>query len=840
VQNGGNVAEIASAYVALIPSLKGAGKTISKELDGPEVRRAADDAGKKAGSRMGSGLKAGIGAALAGVSVGAIVSIANSAVESFSQLEDSTAAAGVVFGDAMGSIIKQSKTASTQLGMSQQQVINAANTFGTYGKAAGLSGEELAKFATRQTQLAADMASFKGTSPEQAIEAIGAALRGEMEPIRTYGVLLDDATLRNEALAMGLIKTTKDALTPQQKTLAAQSAILKQTTDATGDFARTSESTANVQKTLQANTENLRAEIGEKLAPAFTAVREKANEFLNRISGGITWIEETGIPALKDFGKWIQDNGSWLSAIALTVGGVTAALVVYRTVLGLVTLATTIATVANKGLNAVLNANPAVRIITLIGLLVGAIVWLYNNNETARKIIDGTWKGIKTAISAVADWWTGTAWPNIKKAIDWMKSAFISLRDSVGTAWADLQKMVASPVNFIIGTVYNNGIRKMWNIIAEKLGLSMTLPLVPTLTWGARTGGGSKGGKGAATAMATGGVLPGYTPGRDVHEFYSPTAGRLLLSGGEAIMRPEWTRAVGGPAAVAAMNAAARQGRAFAGGGVVDFLGDAADWVRQQAGAIGRIFTDPAGALGDLLMRPANALMERMGGGAFGQMLAALPRKAISGVIEWVKGNLGGSIGGPMGSANAMGIPAMTALVRGLDPSARVTSGYRPGARTATGFMSLHSLRRAIDVVSSNMGATFKRLIGAVGKTAAELYYTGPGGTPGRGLRRGNWVNLAGITDRTHRNHIHLGMRNGGVLPRLYDQGGWMPSGGVGVNLSGKPEAVLTPDESNALKAGLGGPLVGTLIVQDEHAAIDELERLRRRAMTQARIGVRR
>lgn len=82
---------------------------------------------------------------------------------------------------------------------------------------------------------------------------------------------------------------------------------------------------------------------------------------------------------------------------------------------------------------------------------------------------------------------------------------------------------------------------------------------------------------------ASGGVLPGYTPGRDVHQFFSPTAGWLGLSGGEAIMVPEWTRAVGGPAAVAAMNKAARSGRTtggpgFADGGVFGAAGGALTW----------------------------------------------------------------------------------------------------------------------------------------------------------------------------------------------------------------------------------------------------------------------
>lgn len=58
---------------------------------------------------------------------------------------------------------------------------------------------------------------------------------------------------------------------------------------------------------------------------------------------------------------------------------------------------------------------------------------------------------------------------------------------------------------------------------------------------------------------ADGGVTPGYTPGRDVHTFISPTAGRLELSGGEAIMRPEVTRGIGS-SAIHGLNRAARGG----------------------------------------------------------------------------------------------------------------------------------------------------------------------------------------------------------------------------------------------------------------------------------------
>lgn len=75
-------------------------------------------------------------------------------------------------------------------------------------------------------------------------------------------------------------------------------------------------------------------------------------------------------------------------------------------------------------------------------------------------------------------------------------------------------------------------------------------------------------GKGALKiAVATGGVLPGWSPGRDIHTFTSPTGGQLALSGGEAVMVPEWTAQHGGPKGVARENARAKQ--ALAGGGTV-------------------------------------------------------------------------------------------------------------------------------------------------------------------------------------------------------------------------------------------------------------------------------
>ena len=182
-------------------------------------------------------------AALAG-----IATLASNAVKQASNLSEAQNKANVIFKDAAKDITKFADTASTKLGQSKTDALNAAATFGSFGKAAGLAGADLGKFATGFTTLASDLASFNNTTPEEAVIALGAALRGEAEPIRRFNVLLNDATIKTEAMSLGIIKTTKEALTPQQKVLAVQSAILKQTSDQQGDFAATSDGLANSQR----------------------------------------------------------------------------------------------------------------------------------------------------------------------------------------------------------------------------------------------------------------------------------------------------------------------------------------------------------------------------------------------------------------------------------------------------------------------------------------------------------------------------------------------------------------------------------------------------------------
>lgn len=306
-----------------------AGRKITIEFLGKDSTSQATSAVEKRFGKLGSrldtiGQRAGkaltLGFAAAGV---AAVKLGQKA----SDLAETQSKVAQVFGaESTAALNKFAAGAAKSMGQSKQTALDGAATFGIIGKSAGLAGKDLVGFSTDMVKLAGDMASFNNSSPEEAIEAIGAGMRGEAEPLRRFGVLLDDATLRAQALKLGLIKTTKEALTPQQKALAAQAAILAQTSDQQGDFARTSEGLANKQRVLKAQLENLGTELGAKLLPAMVKVS----------SAGLKMI------------AWVDRNRTTVGVLVAVVGTLAAGLYAASVAMRVMTTVTALQAAAAK------------------------------------------------------------------------------------------------------------------------------------------------------------------------------------------------------------------------------------------------------------------------------------------------------------------------------------------------------------------------------------------------------------------------------------------------------------------------------------------------------------
>lgn len=320
------------------------------------------------------------------MSFAAIGTALGDSVKNASDLNETVSKASVIFGTSSKDMMKWSDGAAQNLGMSKRAALDSASSFALFAKQAGLSGKAVNEFSKQNVQMAADLASFFNSSPEEAITAMTAALRGESEPIRRYNVLLDDASLRQAAFKKGLISSTKEGLTPQQRVLAAQSLIMQQASAAVGDFARTSGQLANQQRIQAAEYENVSAKLGTSLLPVMLAFKSTVVDVLKWISDlsegqkkAIVYIGAAAVaigPVLVILGKLIACVGTATAiygGLKAAITGATLATNASKTAQVAYTVATKAATIAQTALNVAMKANPIILIISLLIAAVSAV-----------------------------------------------------------------------------------------------------------------------------------------------------------------------------------------------------------------------------------------------------------------------------------------------------------------------------------------------------------------------------------------------------------------------------------------------------------------------------------
>ena len=279
----------------------------------------------------------------AALAFGAIVTGGYKAAQAASDFNETVSKSGIIFGEASTEIKAFADTAAASLGLSKQAALDASATMGTFGKSAGLAGADLSNFSIEMVKLSGDLASFHNANPADVALALGAALRGEAEPIRKFGVLLNDAAVKAQAMKMGLYDGT-GALDAQAKVLATQKIILQQTSDAQGDFARTSDGAANQQRILAAQVDNAKVAIGQAFLPILEAV----------------------LPILVNFATAIGNNTGEFVAFVAVIGTISGAIILAKAAMMLWKAASII----TMGVNyALATSFTAVQVSTGIGII---------------------------------------------------------------------------------------------------------------------------------------------------------------------------------------------------------------------------------------------------------------------------------------------------------------------------------------------------------------------------------------------------------------------------------------------------------------------------------------
>jgi hypothetical protein len=392
-------------------------------------------------------------------------------------------------------------------------------------------------------------------------------------------------------------------------------------------------------------------------------------------------------------------------------------------------------------------------------------------------------------------------------------AAFAAARDGIKTVWDKLQQIAKSPVAFIINTVYNNGIRKVWNAVTSAFGGKQL---------------------NAIQGFASGGILPGTSTFRQGDDQLVP------MRKGEGVYVSEAMKDPYERARLYAVNKAAMSGQpltkfqgsgqtsggfGFALGGIFDGLGKAASgaWDKVKSGAswlkdtfgnavkagvnavvnplINQMPTSPgfSGVIRDAAVNMKNRLI---GAGNTGDKEAGVaPGRGVDSALRWAKSQAGkpyqwGGAFNPSFDCSGF-MSSIQKVIEGKNPRGRLWSTHSfSGSSAPSGWERNLTSPFQIGITNAGVGHTAGTLKGTnVESRGGDGVVVGP---RARGASSLMFTSMYGFKP------ARAGMAKGGIFSTPWasrDMGGLLPDGVAAVNTSGTAEVVSTLDQLKALVA---------------------------------------
>jgi tape measure domain-containing protein len=415
--------------------------------------------------------------------------------------------------------------------------------------------------------------------------------------------------------------------------------------------------------------------------------------------------------------------------------------------------------------------------------------------------VEPIWNGIGNAIRFVWDKVISPAFEAIKNGVSRVGDFFSSAKDTVERIWGQLGDIAMKPIRFVVNTVLDDGLIAGWNKVVDFLHLGfLHIPPIPRL--------------------ATGGIIPGYTPGRDTH--------MIAVGGGEAVMRPEWTRAAGA-GYVHGANQAARSGgvggaqsfiqrnglpgysvgQGFANGGVVGWIGNALSSVGDFVGGAFNGLMNFGGQVLDFISSPVDSMEKLLNGiisgigmnvgdvGKFADLALQAPKNMVGGMVQKIKdwwnsfmAQSGANVGGA--GVQRWAPLVLQALAMLGQPASLLPNVLRRMNQESGGNPN------AINNWDSNAAAGHpsQGLMQTIPGTFAA--YAGPFASLGILNPLANIY--AGLNYAIHR---YPSLQYAMDKPGGYDGGGWLMPGQFGYNGTSTPEPVFNSAQWSAITSSL-------------------------------------
>jgi hypothetical protein len=274
-------------------------------------------------------------AAAAGAVAVAAIRMGKGFVDAASMAEETRSKFSAVFKEIAGEAEDMAEAISEGLGRNQTEVMGFMARLQDTFVPMGIARDQAMDMSGALVSLSYDLASFNPEmgSAAEVMDSLTSAMIGSHETVKKFGVIINDASLKQKLLAMGAEKVN-GVFTEQDKAMARLQIIIEATSDAHGDLIRTQDSWFNSTEALTSKITGLKEVMGAELiielqnaiaqmggVDAIVDIVRTAFEFFTNVLTQI--VIPTVANLMTNFAKFVKAMGG-VDAAVMTVSEVVA------------------------------------------------------------------------------------------------------------------------------------------------------------------------------------------------------------------------------------------------------------------------------------------------------------------------------------------------------------------------------------------------------------------------------------------------------------------------------------------------------------------------------------
>lgn len=229
-----------------------------------------------------------------------------------------------LFNVAMGKAIdKGNKFVDTMqelYGMDPSNIMRYAGNFFQLATAIEMPDEAATQLSLTMTKAVNDISSLFNVDIETVFENMSSGLQGMSRAVRKYGMDIRTTTLQTEALALGITDQV-ESMSEANRIGLRFIAMMKQASNATGDFAANIETPANQMRIFKEQITQLGRAIGDFFIAPLRNALQYINGFIMAVRSVLVFIRKT-LQIETDFQTRTEGLGSSLSSASSGISGI--------------------------------------------------------------------------------------------------------------------------------------------------------------------------------------------------------------------------------------------------------------------------------------------------------------------------------------------------------------------------------------------------------------------------------------------------------------------------------------------------------------------------------------